>query len=306
MIYTCTLNPSIDYRVEAQEFKLGRLNRAKESTFYPGGKGINVSRVLNHLETENTAFGLLGGFTGRFILDYLNDEGVNHDFVIHEGPTRVNVKLKEADRETEINGVGAEIPEEGRKNLLQKIRELSSDDYLVLSGSLPASIEFSFYEEISRICYENKVQLIIDISYPELKSLLQYRPLLVKPNRDELMRILGRELTTIEEILEGARELNRLGAKNVIISLGGDGAAFVNEEETFVATAPKGEVKSTVGSGDSMVAGFLSEYIKSQNAELAFRYGVAAGSATAFSHDLCKKREVEQLLPNVQINHDYL
>ena len=303
MIYTCTLNPSIDYRVEGERFQLGQLNRAVATTFYPGGKGINVSRVLKNLNTRNTALGFLGGFTGKFILDYLNEEEVDHDFIFHEGPTRVNIKLKEADRETEINGVGAEISLESRNALLEKIRTLGNEDHLVLSGSLPASIDFSYYEEITRICFENDVPIIIDISYPELKDLLQYRPLLIKPNQDELMKILGRELTTLEEVLEGARELHRLGAKNVIISLGGDGAAFVNEHHTFVAQAPEGEVKSTVGSGDSMVAGFLSAYIETGNAEKAFRYSVAAGSATAFSHDLCKKAEVEELLPHVQIDH---
>lgn len=302
MIYTCTLNPSIDYRIEADQFTLGQLNRAETTTFYPGGKGINVSRVLNNLATDNIALGFLGGFTGKFILDYLNKEEVNHDFIIHDGPTRVNVKLKEANRETEINGVGAEITHQSRTDLLEKIRVLKKDDYLVLAGSLPASIDFSFYEEISRICYENEVSLIIDISYPELKELLTYRPLLIKPNQDELMRILGKELTTMEEILEAGQELHRLGAQNVLISLGGDGAAFVNGEDTLIANVPAGNVKSTVGSGDSMVAGFLSSYINSKDVEQAFRYSVAAGSATAFSHDLCKRDAVEALLANVQIN----
>ena len=303
MIYTCTLNPSIDYRMEAEQLSLGELNRAEATAFYPGGKGINVSRVLNNLDTKSTALGFLGGFTGKFIVDYLNDENVSHSFIIHDGPTRVNVKLKEKNRETEINGVGAEISPQAREALLEKIRKLGNEDYLVLSGSLPTSIDFSFYEEISRICYENEVALIIDISFPELKDLLQYRPLLIKPNKEELIKILGKELTTMEEILEGGRELHRLGAQNVMISLGGDGAAFVNDKETFTAIVPSGEVKSTVGSGDSMVAGFLSSYIQTSSKEQAFRYSVAAGSATAFSHDLCKREEVEKLLPEVQINH---
>ncbi|GAA0307296.1 1-phosphofructokinase [Gracilibacillus halotolerans] len=303
MIYTCTLNPSIDYRIEADQLKLGHLNRANISTFYPGGKGINVSRVLNNLDTENTALGFLGGFTGKFIVDYLNGEEVNHSFVSHDGPTRVNVKLKETDRETEINGVGAKISNESREALIEKIKMLKKGDYLVLSGSLPTSLEFSYYKELSQICYENEVSLIIDISYPELKDLLQYRPLLIKPNKEELNQILGKELTTIEEILEGGQELQRLGAQNVMISLGGEGAAFVNEKETLIAIVPQGKVKSTVGSGDSMVAGFLSSYMKSLNIEQAFRYSVAAGSATAFSHDLCKREEVENLLPKIQIKH---
>ena len=303
MIYTCTLNPSIDYRIEADQLKLGHLNRADISTFYPGGKGINVSRVLNNLDTENTALGFLGGFTGKFIVDYLNEEEVNHSFVSHDGPTRVNVKLKETDRETEINGVGAKISNESREALIEKIKKLKKGDYLVLSGSLPTSLEFSYYKEISQICYENEVSLIIDISYPELKDLLQYRPLLIKPNKEELNQILGKELTTIEEILEGGQELQRLGAQNVMISLGGEGAAFVNEKETLIAIVPQGKVKSTVGSGDSMVAGFLSSFMKSLNIEQAFRYSVAAGSATAFSHDLCKREEVENLLPKIQIKH---
>lgn len=302
MIYTCTLNPSIDYRIEAESFELGELNRADTSSFYPGGKGINVSRVLKNLGTPNIALGFLGGFTGKFIVDCLNEEKVVHDFIFHEGPTRINIKLKEKDEETEINGVGAEITEESRELLLKKIRMLTKDDVLVLSGSLPPSIEFDYYKEIARICHENGVGLVIDISNPRLKELLQYEPLLIKPNQYELGDILGENLTTIDGILVGGRKLNQLGAKNIIISMGGDGAAFINDQKTLIAKVPSGEVKSTVGSGDSMVAGFIAAYRQSGDVEQAFRYSVAAGSATAFSDDLCQKADVEKLLSSVKIH----
>lgn len=301
MIYTCTLNPSIDYRVELDEFEVGGLNRAKENAYYPGGKGINVSRVLKNLGTDNMALGFLGGFTGQFILDFLNREKIESDFIFHEAPTRVNVKVKTRDSETEINGKGAFISKDNQEMLLEKIRSLTKEDYLVISGSLPQGISFDFYEKMVSIAKEKGVSWIIDISGPNVKKLLHYKPFLIKPNHHELAQILEKEIATVDDVVAGAKELVQLGAQNVIVSMGGKGAIFVNDKLTLKAEAPKGTVKSTVGAGDSMVAGFLSSYIKNKDPKASFAFSVATGSATAFSDDLCRLPEANQLLPYIKI-----
>lgn len=305
MIYTCTLNPSVDYKMVVDQFKQGSLNRALSSQFYPGGKGINVSRVLRNLGTPNIAIGFLGGFTGRYIQDQLNKEGLVNDFIFHEDPTRINIKLKSNTEETEINGTGAVISEEIQELLLKKIRLLTSNDYLVLAGSLPTMVSFTFYERIAAICHNQNVSLIIDTSGPKLKDLLKYSPFLIKPNRFELNEILEKEMTSENDLIEGGKSLLELGAKNIIISMGAEGAIFMNQHLILKANAPKGEVKSTIGSGDSMVAGFLSAYLMTKDTTASFRLSTAAGSATAFSNDLCTKESVHSLLSEIEIKEIY-
>jgi len=301
MIYTVTLNPSVDYKIETDNFEIGTLNRVSNTSFFPGGKGINVSRVLNNLGIPSTALGFLGGFTGDFIKNELNKEGVGNDFVNCALPTRINIKLKANDVETEINGTGTPISEEEQKALIEKIANLSSEDYLVLSGSLPASLPFDFYEKLAEHARKTGARLVIDTSGPKLKDLLKYKPFFVKPNHIELSEILEKDLPTIEHIVDGAKTLVELGASHVIISMGGDGAIFVNENEAYFAKAPKGDVISTIGAGDSLVAGFLASIIKTSNSLMAFQYGVASGSATAFSLDLCDKQSVEELFTQIEI-----
>ncbi len=300
MIYTCTLNPSVDYLVQADQIKLGDLNRAQNVSFFPGGKGINVSRVLRNLDIDSIALGFLGGFTGDFIRNELNKEGISNDFIYVEEPTRINVKLKTKE-ETEINGVGSYISEIKQEELLQKFQSFTSDDYVVLAGSLPASVSTQFYEALTNQCSQNGSHLIVDTSGESLKNLLKYQPFLVKPNHHELGEILNRTLTSLDEVIASGKELLRKGPQNIIVSMGGDGAVFINNSLTAVATVPKGEVVSTVGSGDSTVAGFLAEYVKSGDFLKAFQYGVASGTATAFSNDLCNKSRVEEVLPKVEI-----
>lgn len=300
MIYTCTLNPSIDYLVQADQIELGSLNRATHVSFFPGGKGINVSRVLNNLGVSSTALGYLGGFTGEFIRNELSIEGISHDFIRLEQPTRINIKLKTKE-ETEINGVGSDIPAIKQDELLQKFKEFTADDYVVLAGSLPASVSIEFYEALASHCKKNNIQLIIDTSGDSLERLLQYHPFLVKPNHHEMGELFNKELTNVDDIVAAGKELLKRGPKNLIVSMGGNGAVFINNELTAYATVPKGDVISTVGSGDSTVAGFLAEYVNSGDYLKAFRYGVASGTATAFSNDLCNKSNVEDILPKVQI-----
>ncbi|MFD2043570.1 1-phosphofructokinase [Ornithinibacillus salinisoli] len=301
MIYTCTLNPSVDYQIETKQLDLGSLNRVENTAFYPGGKGINVSRVLRNLDVDSIALGFIGGFTGTFILEKLHEEGVKTDFVIHNEPTRMNMKIKTMDGETEVNGSGATISVDEQNQLIDKVKQLNENDYFVLSGSLPPSISFDFYETLSSICSEKGVSLVLDIPNRSLKKLLKYRPFLIKPNQAELSEILGVEINTKQEAMEGAKELIQLGATNVIVSMGSEGAVFINNQHTAEAENPIGTLKSSVGAGDSLVGGFLASYINEHNFLKAFKYGVASGSATAFSNDLCKNSEVEKLVSKVLI-----
>lgn len=303
MIYTCTLNPSVDYHIETENLSLGALNRIEHTAFYPGGKGINVSRVLHNLGISSVALGFTGGFTGTFIEDNLKKIGIRTDFVKHEQPTRINVKIKTANEETEVNDQGASITEQHQAALLQKVEQLTEKDFLVISGSLPASVSFSIYEKMAQRCAEKGVSLIIDIPNQALKDLLIYRPLLVKPNQDELSEMIGMNIHNKQDAVKGAKKLVQLGAKNVIVSMGKDGAVFVNEQIVLNGETPSGTLKSSVGAGDSLVAGFLTSYIQKGDVVQAFQYGVTAGSATAFSEDLCTRQEVRHILQEVLITH---
>ena len=301
MIYTCTMNPSVDYQVASASIQLGTLNRVQDTAFYPGGKGINVSRVLQHLGMKSIALGFTGGFTGNFIQESLHQAGILTDFVQHAGPTRINVKLKTDESETEINGSGAFISEAEQQQLVQKIKALDERDYLVISGSLPASVPFQLYEDMVKQCSANGVKQVLDIPSRSLVDLLVYRPFLTKPNIEELEDMLGKDITTTAEAIAGAKQLVQQGAVHVIVSMGAAGAILVNQDGVWQAATPKGELKSSVGAGDSLVAGFLSTYIRCDDISEAFQYGVASGSATAFSDDLCTKQEADRLYPLVQM-----
>lgn len=304
MIYTLTLNPSVDYIVTLDEnVKLGELNRTISETKFPGGKGINVSRVLNRMGIQNKAFGFVGGFTGNYIKDYLQKEGIPTNFVTVEEDTRINIKLKTG-QETEINAKGPTIHQGHYEMLKERIRALTNEDVLVLAGSIPVTLPKTTYEELAKICSENGTAFIVDAEGDLLMNVLPYKPLLIKPNHHELSDIFGIDLSTVEDIIPYAKKLVKLGAKNVIVSMAGDGAVFVNETNVFVSNVPKGKVKSSVGAGDSMVAGFLAEYKISKDIKKSFQYSVAAGSATAFSLDLCSKDKVEELLPQINVTEN--
>jgi 1-phosphofructokinase len=302
MIYTLTLNPSVDYIVEADDIQLGSLNRSSNETKLPGGKGINVSRVLRSLGVENKATGFVGGFTGNYVEEFLNREGVQTKFVQVEGDTRINIKLK-AGTETEINANGPEISALSKESLKEQIMQLGNGDYLVLAGSIPSSMPKSIYEEIVQICRENEAEVIVDAEGDLLKSILDYRPFLIKPNHHELGQLFNKNITDADEAIFYGKKLVEAGAKNVIVSLAEKGAVYINENNAYIATVPQGEVKSSVGAGDSMVAGFVAEYLKTGDRKEAFRYSVASGSATAFSIGLCTPDKVEQLLQEVKIQN---
>ncbi|MGG4499558.1 1-phosphofructokinase [Paenibacillus polymyxa] len=301
MIYTVTLNPSIDYIVEVDDLKLGDLNRMKRDLKLPGGKGINVSRVLNQLGADSTAIGFLGGFTGRFIDDTLREESIKTDFVMIEDDTRINIKLKHGD-ETEINGLGPAIREQEADALVQKLASLQKNDIVVLSGSIPPSLGGDFYERLIRVCQHTGAEFVIDTTGEALMKALVHKPLLIKPNHHELAELFGVTIHSEEEIVTYGRKLLEAGAKNVLISMAGEGALFITADEVYHANVPAGTVKNSVGAGDSMIAGFVGTLALHGDPIEAFRVGVASGSATAFSDDLATREKIEQLRPQVTIS----
>jgi len=301
MIYTCTITPSIDYTVYLPEFRDGTLNRTDEVYYYPGGKGINVSRVLQRLGVDNVALGFSGGFTGDYITQFLTREGIATDFIDTKEITRINVKIK-SEQESELNGPGPQITEVQQRELLAKIDRLSKGDWFVLAGSLPDTIPATFYQNIANLCREKGVAFVLDTSGPNLKALIETRPFLIKPNDAELGELFNTTIKNKQDAAFYARKLIESGIQHVIVSLGGDGAILVTENEVLVTEAPKGTVVNTVGSGDSLVAGFIASYVKNKDAAEAFRYGVASGSATAFLPDLCEQKDVALLVPEVQVH----
>ncbi|WP_428907982.1 1-phosphofructokinase [Niallia sp. Krafla_26] len=302
MIYTVTLNPSVDYIVELEQVRIGELNRTKKESKFPGGKGINVSQVLKRLNVDSTALGFVGGFTGDYIANYLHSLKIATDFVKVEEDTRINVKIK-SEEETEINAKGPKITVDDFEALKNKVRTLTNEDTLILAGSIPSTMPNHTYEELVKICSEQVASFVVDAEGDLLRKVLPYKPFLIKPNHHELGEIFNTVITTPEEAIPYANELVKEGARNVIVSLGDKGAVFINHEIVLYADALQGEVKSTVGSGDSMVAGFVATFEKTNSLEDAFRSSVAAGSATAFSIGLCTKEKIESLLSQVKLEN---
>lgn len=297
MIYTVTFNPSLDYVVDVAEFEVGRVNRTSKETIYPGGKGINVSMVLKHLGYENTAFGFLAGFTGNHIEELLKAEGITTDFIqVESGCSRINVKLRST-METEINGQGPEIMPEDIKKLYQKLDGLKEDDILVLAGSIPDVMPGSMYMDIMNYLQDKHLKIVVDATKDLLLNVLKYHPFLIKPNNHELAEMLQVEINDKKDVIKYASKLQEMGARNVLISMAGEGAVLITEDgNVFESEAPKGKVKNSVGAGDSMVAGFLAGYLNTKNYSHAFKMGVCTGSASAFSDTLATKDEVEELL----------
>ena len=300
MINTITLNPSLDYIVKVDSFKVDSLNRIEEERIYAGGKGINVSIVLKNLGVENTALGYVAGFTGDEILRQIENHGVNCDFVkLKKGFSRINVKLK-SDGETEINGSGPEITEEDLKILYEKLSNLTKGDYLILSGSIPTSVPDDIYENIMNSLLDTGVEFIVDATKELLLKVLKYKPFLIKPNHHELAEMFNVELKNDEDIIKYGKKLQEMGAKNVLISMAGDGAILLPENgEAIKREVPKGILKNSVGAGDSMVAGFLCGYLKNKDIDEAFKMGIATGSASAFSEELATEDEVYELLKEI-------
>ncbi len=296
MIYTVTFSPAVDYVVDLPSLRLGEINRSRAEEAYPGGKGINVSLVLAHLGTSSVALGFLGGFTGSFISEELRKQGIASEFIPVEGNTRINVKIR-GKEETAINGQGPKISEKDIAALLEKLSKLGESDILVISGAVPATLPSDIYERIVSLVAPAGCRVIVDATGETLLKTLPFHPFLVKPNREELQELAGRPIKDDASLIESAERLLELGAQNVLVSLGGDGAVLVGKsaEPTFIP-APQGEVKNTVGAGDSLVAGFLHEYLRCGDLISAARFGVKVGSASAFCDGLIGPKEAKALL----------
>ncbi len=296
MIYTVTFNPALDYVVRVDHFALGEVNRTEQERIYYGGKGLNVSAVLSTLGYGNTALGFVAGFTGDEIERGVKGLGFQSDFIrVEKGLSRINVKLK-SQEETEINGMGPEITGEDVMQLFEKLDRLTAGDVLVLSGSIPKSINDDIYERIMESLDGRGVRIVVDATKDLLINVLPYHPFLIKPNNHELGEMFGVTLHGPEEIIDYGKRLQKKGARNVLISMAGDGAILITEEEeVFRMGVPKGTVKNSVGAGDSMVAGFIAGYLENGSFEHALRLGSAAGSASAFSEGLAGKEDIMRL-----------
>lgn len=300
MIYTVTLNPSIDFIVRINQLNLGSVNRMVSDDKFAGGKGINVSRVLQRLGVGNTATGFLGGFTGHFIEDSLKNEGIETAFVKVEQDTRINVKIK-SQEETEINGQGPMISQEQLEALKAKLSQLTSDDTVVFAGSAPANLGNAVYKELIPLVRQSGAQVVCDFEGQPLLDALANNPLLVKPNNHELEAIFGVPLNSLNDVETYARRILEMGAQHVLISMAGDGALLITGEATYFAKPIKGQVKNSVGAGDSMVAGFTGEFVKSKDPVEALKWGVACGTATAFSDDLATIAFIKEIYHKVEV-----
>lgn len=294
MIYTLTADPSLDYIMRVDHFETGETNRARECELYPGGKGINVSTILGRLGHENTALGFVAGFSGQELVRMLADRSFEKDFTDCAGYTRINVKLKSG-KETEINGCGLELNPSNVEKLESRIRGLNGNDVLILSGSIPAGLDSMFYRHLLDLLDEN-VLSVVDATGDLLLNTLERHPFLIKPNQDELEALFDQKLESVEDLARAARKLQDMGAKNVLVSRGAKGALLAGMDGAFyTASCPQGKLVNSVGSGDSMVAGFTAGYLESKNLEKALALGICCGSATAFCKDLAEYADIERL-----------
>lgn len=290
MIYTVTFNPALDYTIFLNSLKVGEVNRSNYESLFFGGKGINVSFVLNTLGIKNTALGFVAGFTGKALEDGLKKAGIHTDFIeLPTGNSRINVKVKHG-LETDINGQGPMIPQEAQDALCRKLDLLEDDDILILAGSIPDTLPEDIYEKILQRLETKRLRVIVDATKNLLVNVLKYHPFLIKPNNHELGEIFDIVCDTKEKIEQCAYKLQKMGAENVLVSMAGDGAILITKDgKSMQIGTPNGTVINSVGAGDSMVAGFVAGYLRNHSYEEALRFGAAAGSATAFSEGLTSK-----------------
>lgn len=299
MIYTVTLNPAIDYFIKLDNVKLGEINKFEEYDFFPGGKGINVSRILSNLNFDNISFGFTGGFSGNYIKESLKKQKIKFNFVEIEGINRINIKLK-SNVETEINGSGIFITKNNLNELIKKMKKyIKKDDFLILSGSVPKSDIENIYGKIMESFKE--ANIILDTTGVNLLKNLKYKPFLIKPNEKELEELFDIEMKSDQNIIQYAKKLNEKGALNVLVSRGEKGAIFISKDKKIKAIVPNCIVKNAVGAGDSMVGGFIAKYSEEQNIKEALKFSCACGTASASCVDLAKKRDVENLLKKIEI-----
>lgn len=303
MIYTLTLNPSLDYIVDVNDFEIGGVNRTKYELILPGGKGINVSIVLSNLGIDNTAWGFVAGFVGEEIINRLENMNIKTDFIkLESGVSRINMTLRNV-KETSINGMGAVCTPKELSLLMDKLCGLGENDILVISGSVPNGILNTVYKDIIEEISARNIKFVVDTTRKYLMEVLEYKPFLVKPNQSELEEIFDVKLNGIEEIVFYAKKLQQMGAINVLVSRGGDGALLVAEnDEIYISQGIQGEVVNTIGAGDSMVAGFLAGYVNTGDFKKAFYKGVAAGTASAFTDKLATLPEIEGIYKHILEN----
>lgn len=301
MIYTVTFNPSIDYVMFVDDFKIDGLNRAQDTNKFAGGKGINVSRVLKTLGVDSTALGFAGGFPGDFIAQTLKDSDIHTDFVQVDEDTRINVKLKTG-QETEVNAQGPNVTDAQFQSLLNQIKETTDNDTVIVAGSVPKSIPSDAYAQIAKITKQTGAQLVVDAEKDLVETVLEYQPLFIKPNKDELEVMFNTSVKSDEDVIKYAKQILDKGAQSVIVSLGGDGAIYVDRQQSIKAVNPKGKVINTVGSGDSTVAGMVAGLATGLSVQDAFKQAVASGTATAFDADLATKDAIENIKSQVTIS----
>lgn len=301
MIYTLTSNPSLDYILNVDELQLGKTNRSSNEYLFAGGKGINVSIVLHNCNQQTCTLGFVSGFTGKEIIRQIKDMNILNDFIELDGePSRINVKIHGIN-ETEINAKGPILSTLKLERLYDKLDKLQQNDILVLAGSAAQGCDDYFYENIMKRLEDKNIPIVVDATKDLLLNTLKHKPLLIKPNKDELSDLLDIKIETLEDVEKGALELQNLGARNVLISLGKDGAYLLSEDgTTYHSRPPRGKLINSVGSGDSMVAGFLYGYLKHNDYKEAFLYGLCSGSASAFSSKLASLDEIERLIPTIR------
>lgn len=300
MIYTVTVNPSIDYIVQLKELTLGEVNRMDYDNKLPGGKGINVSRILKELGQDSVALGFLGGFTGEFVKNELEKTGIKTNFTMIKDDTRINVKIK-AQQETEINGRGPVVSESELTQFTAQFDKLSAGDVVIFAGSLLPCLDQNFYFDLIKQIRARGAEFVIDTTGESLLKTLPQNPLVVKPNNHELAELFETTFTGIDDIVEHGKKLLELGAQHVLISMAGDGGLLITKDAVYRSLAPKGTVINSVGAGDSMIAGFTGTLASTGDVVEAFRYGLACGSATAFSEDLATREKIDEILPQIKI-----
>lgn len=300
MIYTVTVNPSIDYIVQLKELTLGEVNRMDYDNKLPGGKGINVSRILKELGQDSVALGFLGGFTGEFVKNELEKTGIKTNFTMIKDDTRINVKIK-AQQETEINGRGPVVSERELTQFTAQFDKLSAGDVVIFAGSLLPCLDQNFYFDLIKQIRARGAEFVIDTTGESLLKTLSQNPLVVKPNNHELAELFETTFTGIDDIVEHGKKLLELGAQHVLISMAGDGGLLITKDAVYRSLAPKGTVVNSVGAGDSMIAGFTGTLASTGDVVEAFRYGLACGSATAFSEDLATREKIDEILPQIKI-----
>ena len=302
MIYTITFNPAVDLVIQVPKCQLGTLNRSKGEEYVAGGKGINMSVILKRLGIDNIATGFFGGFSGKYIKEFLENEGIKPQFISVEGTTRINVKIK-GEVETEINAAGPTVGKEKFQELVNYFEAvLKEGDIVFLAGNAAPGLDETSYVEVAKLCHARGVKLVLDTTKDSLLACLPYHPFIIKPNQHELEELFGVKIKTQQEMIAYAFKLQEKGARNVLVSCGGEGAFLVGETgKVLTSNTPKGTLINSVGAGDSMLAGFMAKYIETSDFEESLKQGAASGSATAFSVGIAKRELIEELMPQIKI-----